>query len=194
MSSLMWGYYADKTNGVCIELDFNKLPLGNDCLHAPISYEENIPTSIDIPIELSTRNDVEQWIISNQSRFFFTKQSTWREENEYRIVSNSLRAISIADAITAVYVAKADSDTCKFVLALVNKEVPVLSLSYKDSPTGISIPRVSDAAVIRKQREDALKSKTNVLVSISEQALNFYNLHKDDWNFPMALKEYILKQ
>lgn len=194
MSSLMWGYYADKTLGVCIELDFDKLPLSEGCLHAPISYEENVPTSIDVPPDLSTRNDVEEWIISNQKRFFFTKQSTWREENEYRIVSNSKRALSIADAITAVYVAKANSDTCKFVLALVGGAVPVMCLSYKDDSTGISIPRVSDAAVKRKQYEDARNNKTNALNTIQEQALDFYNLHKEDWDFPLVLKEYILEK
>lgn len=194
MSSMMWGYYADKTAGVCIELDFDKLPLSDGCLHAPISYEENVPTSIDVPPDLSTRNDVEKWIIANQLRFFFTKQSTWREENEYRIVSNSKRALSIADAITAVYVAKANSETCKFVLALVNNAVPVLCLSYKDSSTGISIPRVSDAAIKRKQFEDARNSKTNALNYIHKQALDFYNLHKDDWDFPLVLKEYIIEK
>lgn len=193
MSSMMWGYYADKTNGVCIELDFDKLPLSEDCLHAPISYIENVPTSIDVPSDLSTRNDVERWIIENQSRFFFTKQSTWREENEYRIVSNSKRALSIADAITAVYVTKYDSDTCKFVLSLVNGEVPVLSLSFKDA-SGISIPRITNAAENRKLVEDALKSKSNALNPIREQALNFYNSHKDDWDFPMVLKEYIFEK
>lgn len=194
MSSMMWGYYADKTAGVCIELDFDKLPLSDGCLHAPISYEENVPTSIDVPPDLSTRNDVEKWIIANQLRFFFTKQSTWREENEYRIVSNSKRALSIADAITAVYVAKANSETCKFVLALVNNAVPVLCLSYKDGSTGISIPRVSDAAIKRKQFEDARNSKTNALNYIHKQALDFYNLHKDDWDFPLVLKEYIIEK
>lgn len=125
MSSMMWGYYADKTNGVCIELDFDKLPLEADCLHNPISYVENIPVSIDVPPEISSINDVEQWLISNKERFFFTKQNTWQNENEYRIVSNTKRSLSIADAITAIYVAKFNSDTCKFVLAMVNDEVPV---------------------------------------------------------------------
>lgn len=189
MSSMMWGYYADKTNGVCIELDFNKLPLSEDCLHAPISYIENVPTSIDVPSLLSTRNDVEKWIIENHSRFFFTKQSTWREENEYRIVSNSKRALSIADAITAVYVAKYDSDTCKFVLSLVNGDVPVFSLSFKDA-SGISIPRITDAAENRKLVEAARNNKSNALNSIREQAFDFYNAHKDDWDFPLILKEY----
>lgn len=177
---------------VFIELDFDKLPLSEGCLHAPMSYEENVPTSIDVPPDLSTRNEVEQWIIANQSRFFFTKQSTWREENEYRIVSNSKRSLSITDAITAVYVAKANSETCKFVLALVNGAVPVMCLSYKDNSTGISIPRVSDATAKRKLYEDARKSKTNAINPIYKQALDFYNLHKDDWDFPMVLKEYIL--
>lgn len=193
MSSLMWGYYADKTNGVCIEFDFDKLPLSEDCLHAPISYIENVPISIDVPSDLSTRNDVERWIIENQSRFFFTKQSTWREENEYRIVSNSKRSLSIVDAITAVYVARYDSDTCKFVLSLVNGDVPVLSLSFKDA-SGISIPRITDAAENRRLIENTLKSKSNALNPIREQALNFYNAHKDDWDFPMILKEYIFEK
>ena len=191
MSSMMWGYYADKTTGVCIKLDFDKLPLTDGCLHAPISYVENVPTSIDVPPELTTRNDVEEWILTNQSRFFFTKQSTWREENEYRIVSNSKRTLSIADAISAVYVAKYNSDTCKFVLALVNGAVPVLCLSYKDS-SGVSIPRITDAARKRKQIEAAQKSKTNALNYIRKQAFDFYNLHKNDWDFPLVLKEYIL--
>ena len=193
MSSMMWGYYADKTNGVCIELNFDKLPLSDGCLHAPISYIENVPTSIDVPPNLSTRNDVEKWIIENRSRFFFTKQSTWREENEYRIVSNSMRALSIKDAITAVYVAKFDSDTCKFVLSLVNEDVPVFSLSFQDS-SGISIPRTTDAADKRKLMENAQKNKANALNSIREQAFDFYNAHKDDWDFPLILKEYIIEK
>lgn len=189
MSSMMWGYYADKTSGVCIELDFDKLPLNEECLHGPISYIENVHTSIDVPPELSTRNDVEKWIIENQSRFFFTKQNTWREENEYRIVSKSKLSLSIADAITAVYVARYDSDTCKFVLSLINGEVPVLSLSFKDA-SGISIPRITDAAEKRHLIESAQNNKSNALNHIRQQAFDFYETHKDDWNFPLILKEY----
>lgn len=192
MSSMMWGHYADKTNGVCIKLDFDKLPLADSCLHAPISYIENVPTSIDIPTSLSTRNDVEQWIIANQELFFFTKQKSWKEENEYRIVSNSKRTLSINDAISEVYVARANSETCKFVLALVNGTVPVSCLSYKDNSTGISIPRISDAAEKRRLIDDVNNSNTNVLNPIFKQASDFYELHKDDWNFPLILKEYIL--
>jgi len=69
-----------------------------------------------------------------------------------------------------------------------------MCLSYKDNSTGISIPRVSDAAAKRKQYEDARKSKTNALNTIQKQAFGFYNLHKDDWEFPMVLKEYILER
>ncbi len=190
MSSLMWGHYADKTNGVCIELDFDKLQLTNDCLHAPIVYVNNVSTTIDVPPNLRTRNDVDQWLITNQSRLFFTKQNSWKGENEYRIVSNSKRALSIADAISAIYVAKAGSDTCKFVLSLVKNAVPVKCLSYKDISTGISIPRVSDAAEMRKQHEDVMKEPKNAFNSLREQAVNFYKLHKDDWNFPLILEQY----
>lgn len=64
-------------------------------------------------------------------------------------------------------------------------------LSYKDNNTGISIPRVSDANKKRTLYENACKSKSNALNTISKQALDFYNAHKGDRDFPMVLKEYI---
>lgn len=73
MSSMMWGYYADKTSGVCIELDFDKLSLSDECLHNPISYVEKVSTSVDVPPDLSTITDVElDWF------FLLTNCRNWR--------------------------------------------------------------------------------------------------------------------
>ena len=33
MSSMMWGYYADKRKGVCIELDYDKLGFSPNMIH-----------------------------------------------------------------------------------------------------------------------------------------------------------------
>lgn len=191
MSSLMWGYYADKTNGVCIELDYDKLNLNENCLFGPVSYVNEVCRAIDVPDNISSRNDVEKWLVDNQQQFFFTKQITWKEENEFRIVSKSEKSLKIKDAITAVYVSKFDSDTCKFVLELVNGLVPVLCLSYVDS-NGISIPCVTDAAAKLNQYEKAVKNENNCLNKMREQAESFYEKHKDDWDFPLILDGYRL--
>lgn len=190
LSSLMWGYYADKTNGVCIELDFEKLTFPEDCLYSPINYEEKVRTAIEVPRNLRTRNDVEKWIKDNQKDFFFIKQFSWKEENEFRIVANKTRSLDISDAIKAVYVAKANSDTCKFVIELVNGNVPVYALSYRNSHTGIDIPGIVNAIEKRQEIERAIKNKDNFLNNIREQASAFYEKHKDDWDYPLILEVY----
>lgn len=191
LSSLMWGYYSDKTNGVCIEFESDKLQFPEDCLYSEVTYEEKVKTSIDVPPDLKTRNDVEKWLRQNSKLFFFTKQFSWKQENEFRIVANKSRSLSIANAIENVYVAKANSDTAKFVIELVNGTVPVFALSYRDRNTGIAYPGIVNAIEQRNIAENALKNKDNFLNNIRDQALSFYELHKNDWDFPLILKEYL---
>lgn len=38
MSTQMWAYYADKCQGVCIQLDYEKLAIPPTSFHAPVKY------------------------------------------------------------------------------------------------------------------------------------------------------------
>lgn len=187
MSSIMWGYYADKTKGVCIELDFDKLDLSS-CLYSNINYTPKTSASIDVPANIRTRNEVEQWILENQQRFFFTKQDTWQGENEFRIISNSKTSIDISNAIVAVYITDAESDTCRFVSALVGEKVPVFVVSFKDTGTKVNIPRCSDAIETRGLLLKARTNPKNYLNTIKVQAQEYYESHKDDWDYPLLFE------
>lgn len=115
-SMMMWGHYANKGKGVCIEFEFDALNLDNiDCLHAKVNYHSKFPSMPCIEYDVVDENEIDGFIIEHKEDFFFSKLDDWSGENEYRIVSNSLKSIDIKNAITAVYVTNALTDECRFV-------------------------------------------------------------------------------
>jgi hypothetical protein len=87
MSPMMWGLYADKTKGVCIELDYNKILFPHNCLKGIVRYKAILNKYNGISPDVKTESDLIRFIIKHQKELFFTKNKCWSGENEYRVLS-----------------------------------------------------------------------------------------------------------
>jgi len=115
MSPMMWGQYADKGNGVCIEFDYNKLKqhIKPTMLHDAVNYVDPLLEPPNITQEVA--NDFDSFFKIKQKELFFTKHQSWSYENEYRIVSKGAEYLEINDAITAIYITKCKSTECECI-------------------------------------------------------------------------------
>ena len=104
-SPLIWGVYGDRSNGVCIELDYEKLLLSANCFSGIVEYKDRLINRIEIPKDVVTINGLKAFIREHQKELFFVKEKCWEYENEYRIISDTDEYLDISNAITAVYVA-----------------------------------------------------------------------------------------
>ncbi|MDE6463047.1 MAG: DUF2971 domain-containing protein [Muribaculaceae bacterium] len=89
----MWGNYADKGKGACIVLDKNKFIRELDkqgLWHGEIDYVDKY----DNDLIISSEED----IVRNHRIIFFQKDSTWRFEQEYRVVgyNTALKSVDIS--------------------------------------------------------------------------------------------------
>lgn len=157
MSTIMWGHYADKCNGVCIEFDASKLSFPKGALFGPIHYKKVLEHNTPIPSSVKAVGDIDKYIRRNAKRILFTKQSGWREENEYRVVSADDEFLDVTGAITAVYLTSFKSTECLLTEKLVNETVPVKFLNYIGAADNLSLPVLTDTRKIRKQLEDEQK-------------------------------------
>lgn len=134
MSQSMWGLYALKGNGVCIEFDYAKLMkhVKPHMLHDAIEYNEPLPDSPTITSEAAV--NLETFFIANQKDLLFTKDKSWSKENEYRIVSRHDDWLDIDGAITAIYITKCKSNECECIAELLkNNEDVYFRCVYQDS-------------------------------------------------------------
>lgn len=157
MSTIMWGHYADKCNGVCIEFDASKLSFPKGALFGPIHYKKVLEHNTPIPSSVKAVGDIDKYIRRNAKRILFTKQSGWKEENEYRVVSADDEFLDVSGAITAVYLTSFKSTECLLTEKLVNETVPVKFLNYIGASDNLSLPVLTDTRKIRKQLEDEQK-------------------------------------
>lgn len=192
MSPCMWGYYADKKKGVCIELDYDKLIFSKNVIKGPVIYKERIPDATHIPAEVTTINQLLSFMRRNARSEFLTKHISWKGENEYRIVSRDDDFLDISNAISAIYLTSYDSDECIFVEKLVDEAVPVKFLHYISS-SGYILPVMTNTKSIRQQWNDARNNPENVLVSMSQQAKEFYEKHKEDPDYPLIMNSFKIK-
>lgn len=137
MSPMMWGQYADKGNGVCIEFDYSKL-MGNikpSMMHDAIDYVYNLPEPPEITREVA--NDFDSFFKEKQKKLFFTKHNSWSNENEYRIVSKE-DFLEIKDAITAIYITNCKSTECECIEKLLKDNNDIyLRCVLQDSMPGV---------------------------------------------------------
>lgn len=192
MSPCMWGYYADKKKGVCIELDYDKLIFSKNVIKGPVIYKERIPDATHIPVEVTTINQLLSFMRRNARSEFLTKHISWKGENEYRIVSRDDDFLDISNAISAIYLTSYDSDECIFVEKLVDEAVPVKYLHYISS-SGYILPVMTNTKSIRQRWDDARNNPENVLVPMSQQAKEFYEKHKDDQDYPLIMNSFTIK-
>ncbi len=186
MNTMMWGYYADKCHGLCIEFDYEKLKIPHHAFMGIVKYTELPPQRANIPDNVITIKGLREYIENKQESLFFTKQNGWRGENEFRIVCNTLDYLDIKGAINCVYLTSYDSEECKLVEQLVDDEIEVKYLHYFNG-----LPVASEAKNT-KEKLEKIKKGPNVMKQLSDQAKRFYEENKNDENFPLVLNSYTL--
>lgn len=178
MSPIMWGHYADKCNGVCIEFDPSKLSFPKKALHRPVQYRVALEHYTTLPSKITDLKDIDEFIRKNARRILFTKQAGWRSENEYRVVSKDDDYMDISGAITAVYLTSCRSNECLMTEELVNGSVPVKFLNYTAAIDNLSIPVLTDTKTIRKQFEVDLRPSEEIEAEARKKEQEAMNLLK----------------
>lgn len=144
MSPMMWGLYADKTKGVCIELDYNKIQFPPNCLKRMVRYKAVLNMYHGISPDVKTENDLKRFILKHQTELFFTKNKCWSGENEYRVLSKDDNYLNIENAISAVYLAADNSPDLAFVRKLVNDIIPIKIFTHAFALDNSAIPIIKD--------------------------------------------------
>ncbi len=185
---MMWGQYANKGRGVCMEFDFNKLYLNykdkSEVFDGFVCYKDKLPKLPSIN-GIITRNDIRRYILRNKEPIMFTKFTVWDAENEYRIVSDNISEIEIDNTISAVYLTSCLSDECVFVEKLLeNTNVPVWTLCV-----------TTDMFFSQIQIVDPQKRRNKIKEScdINSQAKDYYQRHKNDCNASLIMDSIKLK-
>lgn len=185
---MMWGQYANKGRGVCMEFDFNKLYLNykdkSEVFDGFVCYKDKLPKLPPIN-GIITRNDIRRYILRNKEPIMFTKFTVWDVENEYRIVSDNISEIEIDNTISAVYLTSCLSDECVFVEKLLeNTNVPVWTLCV-----------TTDMFFSQIQIVDPQKRRKKIKEScdINSQAKDYYQRHKNDCNASLIMDSIKLK-
>jgi hypothetical protein len=152
----MWAHYADKHNGICIELEADKLKLSDVYRHSKIKYVKGIQ-SIE-PLKYVKAGDkdinviIDRYITKSKNILFFTKEVEWKVEQEYRIISNSLDFLNISNAITGIYMGiknGIDHEKTKEIEKLLDGEpIDIYFLELKDNKSQIIY-----AETIKERRE-----------------------------------------
>lgn len=189
MAPMMWGYYADKRKGVCIQLDFEKLNLSAPLLYGPVKYVKYLQHSVYLDPNIKSIADLMKFIRKNKQTLFFTKDKSWAGENEFRILSDTADYLDIADAISCIYLTEYDSTECLLVEKLVNDVMPIKCIRYNERRGNFAIPVLVDTKKIRTQLEAAKSNPDNVLNCMSNQAKEHYLSLKNDITASL-LKEY----
>lgn len=190
MSTQMWAYYADKSQGICIELDYSKLVFQKSCLHKPVVYR-NYTNEVVLDPNISTTKDIKRFIIRNKSKLFFTKQFTWKGENEYRIVSDTDDYLDISNAISCIYVTDTTSVNFELLVKLVGENTPIKRVKFlaKDE---ITVPVLTDARADREYHEKTSKDVNQIY--LSEQVSEKIEECKDDENKSLLMPIIYLKK
>ena len=179
---MMWGQYANKGKGVCIEFDFNKLLLNYkdkaDVFVGFVCYKDKLPKLPPINGQ-KTKNDIRRYILCNKEPIMFTKFTVWSAENEYRIVSDNISEIEIDNTISAVYLTSCLSDECEFVEKLLeNSRVPVWTLFVTTDMLFSQLEIVNP-----QKRRDKIEESS----FINSQAKNYYQRKKYDDNASLIM-------
>lgn len=150
MSPMMWGLYADKRKGVCIELEYDNINFSENTLKDVVKYKKYIKWQNIVDARIETEKGLDAYVKKYQKQLFFTKQLSWAGENEYRVLSNKDAYLDIKGAINAVYLTSCESPECLFVEKLVNGVVPVKFLTYVGTYNNWSIPILRDTKIQRE--------------------------------------------
>ena len=142
MSPMMWGLYADKTKGVCIEFDYDKIQFPRNCLKGIVRYKTLLNKYDGISPDVKTGNDLNRFILKHQKELFFTKNKCWSGENEYRVLSKDDVYLNIENAISAVCLATDISTESILVRKMVNGIIPIKVFTHAFAENNSAIPIV----------------------------------------------------
>ena len=191
MSPVMWGIYSDKRKGVCIEFDYSKLNFPETCLKDIVVYSKEYYYSITLASELESIKDIRGFVKDKAKEIFFTKHKSWKNEKEFRIMSDNLEFLDITNAISAVYLTSYNSVECICTENLVNNECEVKYVHYQNVGTkNESIPIISDTKIARESDEKRMNSDNDLLVGWQREAYEHYLSLKHDENASLLKKEY----
>lgn len=144
MSPMMWGLYADKTKGVCVELDYNKILFPHNCLRGIVKYKAILNKYQGISPDVKTEHDLDKFIQKHQDELFFTKNKCWSGENEYRVLSKDNDYLNIENAISAVYLASDNSPELEWVRKLVDGIIPIKLFTHDFALDNSAIPIIKE--------------------------------------------------
>jgi len=144
MSPMMWGLYADKTKGVCIELDYNKIQFPSNCLKGMVRYKAVLNKYNGISPDVNTENDLNKFILKHQKELFFTKNKCWSGENEYRVLSKDEDYLNIENAVSSIYLATENSPELDLVRKIIDGLVPVKIFTHAFALDNSAIPIIKD--------------------------------------------------
>ena len=153
MSTMMWGTYADKSNGVCIELDFEKIHFPDSVIKGVVTYEPFLKLQHIVDDSIESEEEFQAFFREHQNEYFFFKQKDWEAENEYRVLAKGLDFLDIEGAITSVYVTSFCSNECLLIEKLVDGKVPVNYLTFIRTYDNWAIPVIRNAKEERLRRE-----------------------------------------
>lgn len=187
MSPMMWGQYADKRKGVCIELDFDKLNIPKYCYAKPVKYKTLLNKSTILDSDITTIKQIRHYIKQHKDDIFFTKQKCWSEENEYRIVNDRDDLLDIDGAVSAVYLTSYNSLECRLVEKLVGETAPVEYIHHIPTYANKALPVLTSTQIMREQIDRATNNPNNLSATWSKQAKEFYERNKHDENASLLL-------
>ena len=191
MNTMMWGYYGDKSNGVCIEFDYDKIRFPKDAVTGVVKYTDFPPQYTELP-DMETIKQVKQFVSKNLKKLFFYKQTGWKGENEFRVIYKGEDYLNIEGAITGVYLTSCMSKECQLVEKLINNEVPVKYLDFRQV-SNVYLPCAYDTKTSREELINAQEDPNNALELFNKQAWKYYEERKHNDNASLIIKKYSLK-
>lgn len=137
LSPMMWGQYADRGRGVCIELDSEALDIKPDVIWAKaIDYVENLNSFSVTTENLESIETMNEAIYKQRDTIFFQKSIHWKAENEFRLVSKDVRKLNIKDAVRKIIVPSIEGKTTDLVNKLVERQ-DLFYFLYSNEVNGI---------------------------------------------------------
>ena len=128
-SPLMWGLYANKGTGICIEFDKHKLiEHCSGMSYRDIEYCKCIPNNSlidDFNLHINSIDDARQIVDNNLNDIFFKKYEGWKFENEFRIISRKHSYLDVSNSISRVYIFDVDFSTTEIIYNLINSECEI---------------------------------------------------------------------
>lgn len=123
LSPMMWGQYADRGRGVCIELDSDALDIKPDVIWAKaIDYVDNLNSFSVTTEDLESIETINESIYKQRDIIFFQKSIHWKAENEFRLVSKEVSKLPIENAIRKIIVPSYKGSTTDLVKKLVERQ------------------------------------------------------------------------